>query len=216
MASAVLGAIVCSWRDSRVDEISLKLQRSVGLSVSNARHARTINHGWLNGRRIVRWACPWFIILSIEDDETSSQKGKQSEHPRLGHKRTNRMNRRKRERERGVARKENQVKWRFGRGWFAGGNWIGFTQSATPLIAINGPSLFGLWQTIGLITDRDKARAVAICARISDVPNYLSFLLLFCSRFLRPFAHSSSISLTPFSQRFPFRRLPSLKSSKQR
>ena len=35
---------------------------------------------------------------------------------------------------------------------------------------------FGLWQTIGLITDRDKARAVAICARISDVPNLLPFL----------------------------------------
>lgn len=32
---------------------------------------------------------------------------------------------------------------------------------------------FGLRQTIGLITDRDKARAVAICARISDVPRYL-------------------------------------------
>lgn len=32
---------------------------------------------------------------------------------------------------------------------------------------------FGLWQTIGLITDRDKARAMAICARISDVPKPL-------------------------------------------
>lgn len=62
-------------------------------------------------------------------------------------------------------------------------NWIDFTQSATPLIAINGPSPFGLWQTIGLITDRDKARGVPanMCTDIGRVE-----LPFFPSRFLQP------------------------------
>lgn len=56
---------------------------------------------------------------------------------------------------------------------------------------------FGLWQTIGLITDRDKARAVAICARISDVPNLLPFLSAL-PRFLHPIISFSSFFLSPF------------------
>lgn len=72
-------------------------------------------------------------------------------------------------------------------------NWIDFTQSATPLIAINGPSPFGLWQTIGLITDRDKARGVPanMCTDIGRVE-----LPFFPSRFLQP-ASILSRSLPP-------------------